>query len=273
MNWALAYAVGCAIWLGLGKSWKEMLALASALGLAYATTVLAGSAHPDAAQAVTAFVNAISPPIYFGTAVVVFGLVRGIAEKTDAAHIVERRQRRESAALRERQRMFREVHRPVVATLELIADGEVPETEIRARARSEAGFIRQIFSPSLGMQGQSGLRSQLASLTRRQASLGWTMELIDEELDREPSPAMAQALCDACEALLHGNRIAGGGEARIRVLSAEAGPRVMVRLSGSPSVHDLALDRARAKLAGVAGFVELRPALQGETRVMMEVPE
>jgi hypothetical protein len=273
LNWALAYAVGCAIWLGLGRSWREMLGLASALGLAYAATVLAGGPRLDAAQAVTAFVNAISPPIFFGTAVAVFGLVRGIAEQTDATHAVERGQRREAAALVERQRMFQEVHKQVVTTLELIADGQVPATVIRARARSEAGFIRQIFSPSQGIRNQPDLRARLAGLTRRKASQGWAVELIDEELEREPAPGMAEALCEACEALLHENGSAGGGHARIRVLSAEGRARLMIRLSGTASVHHLALDRARARIAEVSGCVELKAALQGETRVMMEVAE
>ncbi len=267
LNWALAYSVGCAIWLGFGGRWVERLAMACALGVAYGASTLIG-VQPDRALIVTVAVNAISAPFYFGISIAVYQLIRRLADDTDAAHAVEREHLLRSAALGERERLFRDVHEHVMATLELVADGQATDEEVRSCARSEAILLRQVLSGA-----PSGLGSRLAQ-TAKQASPGWELELVDEELVREPSPAVAEALCDAFDQLLRTPPM-DEREGRLHVRASRVGQAVELtfRMPGETAAYNLGVERARARLAGVAGLAELRAGLAGEVRFVLTVAE
>ncbi len=275
LNWSLAYTVACSIWLAFGGDWRRRLPLTGALGLAYAVSVLAGEQQPQAALTVTTFVNAISPPVYFGIAVAVIHLVRRIAEQTDEVHRVEREQRRETASLAERERLFREVHRPVALALDSIADGQTPDAALRILARTEARALRHVLKESGGDGARSGLAARLAALGIGEAGRGRGVEVIDEELSREPGRLASDALRDAIAEILSSPvPTSAQGLTRVRLLTDDYGTELLVRFSTSiMAVNDPAIRRAQARLSAVAGSIEVSPSLPGEIRLVLKVPE
>src|SRR5262249_56528589 len=114
---------------------------------------------------VAAWCTAGRPPLYLGISVAVFWIRRRVAAEIDATEAGERGQRRELAALAERERLVREVHQSVLAVLDLITSGSVPEAELRARACAEAIALRRTFSDS-DRSGAGDLRTRLVSLAR-----------------------------------------------------------------------------------------------------------
>jgi hypothetical protein len=209
-------------------------------------------------------------------AAAIFYVLRRIAQEIDAGQETEQRQHGESARLHERERLFREVHQPVLAVLDAIASGAAPEAELSARARAEAAALRRAFDGSRqaladGLQAQ--VASLIESLIKEHAGNGWTVRLVDEEMTVEPRPAVAAALRDAIAGLLEAaTATPGPGQIRIRIQCDDGGTSVVVRVTGCGQFADAALGRARACLAGVAGSASLAPALHGEDRVVLWVP-
>jgi hypothetical protein len=270
LNWALAYSVSCASWLALGKVrwWRALLACL--LGVMYGLSVLRYGS--GAATTVTVAVNALSPPLYFGIAATAFRVMYHIADEIDTGQETERRELGEAARLRERERLFQEMHQPVLAVLEAIASAGAPEGELRARAYAEAAVLRHAFA-NPGQEPAPRLQTQLALLVREQVGNGWTIRLVDDEVMAEPSAAITHALCDAIAGLL--GEIAATpvpGKIRIRVQCDDSGAGVVIRITGCEELAESAVRRARACLALVSGTVSLAPALSGEQRVLLWAP-
>jgi signal transduction histidine kinase len=272
LNWALAYAVSCASWLALARGRRSGAALACVLGAAYWASVVGGSPGPDAALSVTALVNAVSPPLYFGISAAVFAGTRRVAAEIDASQAVERGQWREMAALAERERLVREVHQSVLAVLDLITSGRVPQAELRARACAEAMTLRRAFSDP-DRPGRGDLRARLVSLARERARAGWVIHVVDDEMEAEPPPAAAAALHCALAELVDGAVPGGGpGLVRVRVQASSDGAELVIRLQGQAHGLAGAFERASAWLDGVAGTAEFERALAGESRVLLRAP-
>jgi hypothetical protein len=208
--------------------------------------------------------------MYFGIAAAFSWVLHRIAAEMAAEHALEQRQRRDLAALGERERLVGQVHRSVLATLEEIASGQAPWEELRGRARVEVMALRGAFSEPDGSRARDGLRARLTALAAGRAADGWRVELIDEELETEPSAAVAHALSDALAELVAGP--APGGPVRVRVLADGSGAELLVRLPGDERALAGGIARAGARLAEVAGTVEPAPALRGEVRLRLWSP-
>lgn len=276
LNWALAYAVACAMWLGFGRGMSWRFCLACLLGAAYAVTALRGGA--DAARTITVVVNAASPPMYFGIAAAIAWVMRRIAAQMAAEHALEQRQRRDLAALAERERLCGQIHRSVLATLELIADGEAPWAELRGRAGAQVLALRSAFREQ-GEAGtrpgeagtRDGLSALLASLTTDRAREGWAIEMIDEEVAAEPGTAAACALRDALAELVAGPA-PRGGPVRARVMAGGSGAELLIRIPREKQEMTGPVARAQARLAMAGGTAGWEPAVAGEVRVRLRVP-
>lgn len=270
LNWALAYAVSCAIWLALGpvRWWRALLACL--LGVIYGVSVVR---HGDeTATTVTAVVNALSPPLYFAIAAAVFRVMYRVAQEIDTGQETERRELGEAARLGERERLFQEMHQPVLAVLDAIASAGAPEAELRARAYVEAAALRHAFSGP-AQASVPGLRTRLVSLAEDHACTGWTIRVIDEEMTAEPPTAITQALADAVAGLL-GEAIAAPvpGQIRIRVQCDGTSTSIVLRITGCEGLTESAISRARACMTVASGTVSLAPALTGEHRVLLWAP-
>ena len=270
LNWALAYAVACAMWLALGRGLRWRAWLAFLLGAVYGVSVLALASGADTALIITAVVNAASPPMYFGIAAAITWVVHRIAAEMAAEHAVEQRQQRDLAALAERERLVGQVHRSVLATLDLVASGRAPWDELRGRSQAEVIALRDAFrEPDV----RGDLRSALTMLAGDRASAGWRIELIDEELDAEPPAAVTGALRDALAELIAGPTPGdGSGLVRAQILASGAGAELLVRIPVPEPEMTAAITRARDRLAPVAGTATPEPALPGEVRVRLRVP-
>ncbi len=271
-NWTLAYAVGCSIWLAFSRRLAPALLMSTALGVTYGVQALRGVPTRDGGLTVTALINAVSPVLYFGIAVLVFRVVRLFATQIGEIHAQERRNQREVTALRERDRLFAGVHAPVVSALELIADPGAAEAETRDRARAEAVSMRR----AIGMLGDptsaSGFKARLAELVAAHGRIGRRLELVDDEIAREPSHSVAETLCSGLEALV----AAGGSTADrptwVHAASDDAGVELVVRLPGYRGMYRAAVSRVRTALGPTGGNLEILPALTGEVRFRMTTP-
>jgi hypothetical protein len=271
LNWALTYAVASAVWLGLGgrlgwRVWPAML-----LGAGYGVTALRGGAVGPALT-ITAGVNAASVPMYFGIAAAVAWVVRRIAAEIAARQAREHSQRRDLAALAERERLVREVHRSVLATLEEIASGTRRWTELRGLAEAKVGALRRAFGEPPGAGTAGGLRPLLTALAEDRAGDGWRIGLIDDELTDEPGPAAARALRDALAELVTGPGPDGCPPVRAQVRAVGHGTELLIRIPADERAMAGRLARAQARLAPAAGTAALIPARADEVRVVLRVP-
>lgn len=270
LNWALGYSVSCASWLALGAlSWWRVL-LSGLLGVSYAIGVLGHDAA--AATIVTAAVNALSPALYFGVATAVFRVMHHVTREIDAGQETERRELGEAAWLGERERLFREIHQPVLAVLDAITSADAPEPELRARAHAAAAELRDAFADP-GQVRAPGLRVQLAALVTAHAGRGWTIRVVDDEVTTEPSAMATRALTDAVAGLL-GETALGPVPVQvlIRVQCDDTGTGIVVRITGCADLPESAIDRARGCLALASGIVSAAPALAGEHRLSLWAP-
>lgn len=268
-NWALGYAVGSAVWLALGPGWKWRMWLAVLLGAVYGISTLQGGASANPGLPVTALVNAVSLPLYFGIAAAFVRVTRHIAGEMAAEQALAQRQQRALAALGERERLVTKVHQSVLATLELIASGQAPWDELRGRARVQVSALRSAFDGEPDtLPADDGLHARLAAVAE-----DWQIDLVDDELDSEPRPEVTEALCDALAELVTGPPPVGGrGVIRARICISPSDTELVVRIPRSKEVMREPITRADIRLAEVAGMAELEPALPGEVRVRLRVP-
>ena len=294
LNWALTYAVACAVWLGLGGRLSWRLLPACALGACYGVTALRGAAATPALT-VTVAVNAASIPMYFGIAAAVTWVVRRIAAEMAASHALEQAQRRDLAALAERERLVGRVHQSVLATLERVTSGAVPWTELRGQARAQVIALRAAFGEPSGNgrpggaavavepgqptgtcavtgEARNDLRTLLAGLVRDRAGDGWRIDVIDEELTGGPAPAQACVLRDALAELVTGPAPAGCPTVRAQVRAAGAVTELVARIPRDLPAMAGPVAAARARLAPVSGTAELMPARPDEVRLRLRVP-
>lgn len=269
LNWALAYAVACAMWLGFGSGMSWRFCLACVLGAAYAGTALRGGVDP--ARAITVVVNAASVPMYFGIAAAIAWVMRRIAAEMAAEHALEQRQRRDLAALAERERLCGQVHQSVLATLELIAKGEAPWAELRGRARAQVLELRGAFRDPGETGARQGLGALLTSLATDRAREGWAIEMIDEEMASEPGTTAACALRDALAELVAGPA-PSDRPVRARLMAGSSGAEMLIRIPREKREMAGPVARAQARLAVAGGTAGWEPAVAGEVRVRLRVP-
>jgi signal transduction histidine kinase len=274
LNWALAYAVACAFWLAFGEGRTLRAVLACALGIVYGVSVLHG-AQAGTAVIITAVVNAASPPMYFGIAAAVSWVMHRTSAEVSAARELEQRQRRELAALAERGRLVREVHGSVLATLDSIAARQRPWEELRGRARAEVSALRATLSGTVGAGPADplGLRGRLACLIRDRAGQGWRIDLVDDEIERDPPPEVIEALCAALAELTEGSPPPDGlSRVRAQSCAAAAHADVLIRVPVCGQAIAGLVGQARSRLTTVGGTAELERALPGEVRVRLRAP-
>jgi signal transduction histidine kinase len=268
-NWANAYAVGSAIWLAFETGhWRARLAAASGLGLLYAAGALIGSPQSSAAVVAT-IVNSISPTIYFGIAMIVFVMIRRLAENADAAFELRRRREREATELATREQRFRPIYESVIVALEQVANPYVPDAVARARAQAE---VRHLRIAVLGMHapaGASSLRHRMAELARHRTALGCTVEVVDEELVDEPPRATSDAICAALDLVLPAGGCSPDRRTWLRARSDARWVEVSIRMPAEGS--ELTFERARNRLAAIGGVLECAPSLTGERRLILRV--
>ena len=290
LNWALTYAVACAVWLGLGGRLSWRIWPACVLGVVYGVTALRGSGVTPA-MAVTVAVNGASIPMYFGIAATVTWVVRRVAGQIAARQAQEQAQRRDLAALAERERLVGEVHRSVLATLEEIASGQVPWAVLRGQAKAQVSGLRAAFGAPSGAAGSPGasgppvaggpsgasaggcLRALLAGLAWDRSGDGWRIDVVDEDLTGEPAAAASGALRDALAELIAGMAPEGCPPVRAQVRAADGGTELVARIPRDERAMTGPVAAARARLAGAGGTAEPMPACPGEVRVLLRVPE
>jgi signal transduction histidine kinase len=273
LNWALAYAVACAMWLAFGEGLWWRAVLACSLGVVYGVSVLHGT-HAATAGIITAMVNAASPPMYLGIATVALWVIRRIVAEMAAEQDLEQHQRHELAAVAERNRLIREVHRSVLATLDLIGCDHRQWDELRSRARSEVIALRAVFNGCADSGGDpAGLRVALAWLARDRASQGWRIDLTGDGIERDPSPAVTRALCAAIAELTTGSA-PEDGVVRVRAEAGATAPdaEVLIRIPACERAMAGLVSRAHSRLTSVGGAAGLERALPGEVRVRLRVP-
>jgi hypothetical protein len=271
LNWALAYSVGCAIWLGYSRQLWLGVMLAVILSAVYLRAALSGVANAEPALTVTAIVNAMSPVLYFGLAALVFRLMRTLAIRTDQLHAEEKRQRRGVIELEERERLFHAVHEPVTEALSLVADAAVDEREVRDRARLGAWTLRRTMTALGGAVAKSPLRERLNDWATSCARRGQRVAVIDEELFVEPSAKVVEAVMSALETLVPKDRQIAPS-IRARLASDERGMEVGLRWRAEPHRQLAPVAEVRTLLAPVRGTINLRPGLDGELSVILKVP-
>jgi hypothetical protein len=271
LNWALAYSVGCAIWLGFSRRLWLGMALATVLSAVYLQSALGWTPNPEPALKVTAAVNAVSPLLYFGLAAMAFRLIRTLAIRTDQLHSRDKRQRRDVAELAERERIFREVHEPVTEALRLVADVGADEREARRLARLGVVRLRRTLDLLGRAVPRSGLRTRLDDWAASRAGFGQLLDFTDEEMSVEPSTNVIEALAAALETLIPKDHQATS-RVHVRLASDESRVEVGVRLEGETHQYAPAIEQVRTLLAPVTGTIELRRALQKEVRVVLTAP-
>jgi hypothetical protein len=269
LNWSLAYAVACALWAALGGQLRWGLPAVTVLSCAYLISMQVGTArHPAAGFEVNVVLNAASPVLYFGVMLALIRVLQWIATQLDAARARTQAQLSQHAALIERERLFREVHRPVIATLELVAAEHVPAAEARARAHAQAHALRQIMRTAPGAV-PGGLRDRLGALVQEQAANGWMIQVVDDELDREPPQVVGDALCQALRVLLDPEPPVRPATARVRASCRPGSAELVVRMA-PPGAQRIA--RADATVAPLRGQARQQAALPREARILITVP-
>jgi hypothetical protein len=269
LNWSLAYAVACALWSALGGQLLRGLPAVTALGCTYFFTTQAGLArHPAAGFEVNVVVNAASPVLYFGVMIALIRVLQWIAAQMDASRARTKAQWGQHAVLIERERLFREVHQPVIATLELIAAESLPVAEARLRAHAQAYALRHILRGVAGA-GPGWLRDRLSALVQEQAAHGWMVNVVDDELDRGLPRPVADALCEALCALLEPMPPVRPCTAQVRVSCSPGSVELVVRMA-PPEARRFA--QADAILATLCGQASQQVGLAHEARILMTVP-
>jgi hypothetical protein len=269
-NWALAYVIGTVVWLAFGREWPARLALAVLLGLTYYVTVVVGG-QPTTVVEVTALSNAVTPPIFFGVAYVIYAMLAGLAGAADRVHNIELGQKREAAALDEREELFRRVHLPAIRALESISVAEisVPDGEIRKVARSTSRLVRQAIAAVPEEGGRAALRREIEALESSRVQV----DLIDDLPEREPRAAQIDTLSHALAlAIAEASNMVPVDPFKVRVVlsSIEDDLALTVRLPYTADRNPL--QRTEEWLTRAGGQLTHLASLQGEIRIAMRVP-
>jgi signal transduction histidine kinase len=269
-NWALAYVIATVLWLAFGAKWPARLGLAALLGLTYYLTVVVGG-QPTTVVEVTALSNAVSPPMFFGVYYAIYAMLAGLAGAADRVHNIELGQRREAAALSEREELFRRVHLPAIRALESISDAEisVPDGAIRKMARSTSRLVRQAIAGRPEEGGRAALRREIEALESSRVQV----DVIDDLSEREPRAAQIDTLSHALAlAIAEATNIVPLDPFKVRVVlsSIEDDLALTVRLPYSSDRNPLKQTEELLERAG--GQLTHMASLQGEIRISMRVP-
>jgi signal transduction histidine kinase len=181
----------------------------------------------------------------------------------------------------ERGRLLRDTHERALQTLDAIAaraDADDPPAvrvrEVQALARGQAAELRAILQAD-GDQAQDGLVAGLRALAIQSRRDGLAVELVTNQLGKEPGPLASVALLEATREAVG---CAVSGEARrvvIRAVTRPDGVEVTVRGHGDgghPDGHSTVSDRIGEGVRRAGGRVEVWSALGRGTRVTLWAP-
>lgn len=277
LNWMLPLTVGSCLGSASLDSLGEGALISGALGITYAATTT-GAIREGGGRAATAVANALSYPGFFVVATLVVRVARQMAAKVDEARHEAVGTGARLAAEAARNREHRLLHDSALQTFEAIARGVVSDPEaVRRHAAREAAALRRVLSGDAG--APDGLVARLTDLAGEFAERGLVVELVADELDHEPPPPAAGALCDATrEALANALKHAGVTRAVVRVTDADSEWRITVRDRGrgfevGQAVHGFGLLHSiAARLAEVGGSNRVSSSPGSGTRVEMWVP-
>ncbi len=232
LNWMMPLAVGSCLGSACALGRGEGAAISAAFGSAYAATTW-DSIVGDSGRSGSAIANAVSFPAFFVIADYSVSLFRRLVTEVDEARNKAVEQSALAAAEMARNREHRLLHDSAVQTLESIAVGyELHPDRVRAQARKEAATLRRAIAGE-GLGGP-GLITGLHTLATEFFERGLHVELIVGEVDDEPDPAVAEALCLACrEALTNIVKHSGVSTTVVRAAPVEDGVRVTVRDQGA----------------------------------------
>jgi signal transduction histidine kinase len=231
LNWMLPLSVGSSLGSATLDRLAEGALISAGLGATYAATT-ADALRDGGGRAATAAANALSYPGFFIVATLVVRVARRMAAEADLARHEAVEQGARAAAEAATNREHRLLHDSALQTLEAIASGAVAEPEaMRRHAEREASSLR--FALSGGLAAPDGLVARIARLAEEFADRGLRVQLVADDLEKEPPERAADALCDACrEALTNVVKHAGVESTIVRVTDDGEGLRVTVRDRG-----------------------------------------
>jgi signal transduction histidine kinase len=277
LNWMLPLSVGTSLGSARLDSVAEGALISAALGATYAATT-ADALREGGGRAATAAANALSYPGFFIVATLVVRVARRMAAEADQARHDAVEQGARAAAEAATNREHRLLHDAALQTLEAIASGAVADPDaVRRHAEREASALR--FALSGGLAAPDGLVARLARLAEEFADRGLRVQLVADDLEREPPARAADALCEACrEALTNVVKHAGVESTVVRTTDDDGGWRVTVRDRGlgfEPGIarRGFGLDHSIcARLAEVGGWGRISSSPGEGTKVEMWVP-
>jgi signal transduction histidine kinase len=277
LNWMLPLTVGSSLGSATLESVAEGALISSALGGTYAVTTL-DSIRRGGGPAATAVANALSYPGFFAVATLVVRIARKMASEVDKARLEAVEQGARLAAEAARNREHRLLHDSALQTLEALASGTVTDPDdVRRHAAHEAVVLRRALSGDAG--APSGLVARLSSLAAEFDGRGLRVELVTDELEREPPAGAADALCEASrEALANVLKHAGVSRSVVRLAETHGGWRVTVRDRGAGFVPEtttrgFGLDHSVGeRLREAGGSSNVRSSPSEGTRVELWIP-
>jgi len=227
LNWMMPLTVGSCLGSTCGLGRREGAAISGAFGSAYAATTW-DSIAGRSGRSGTAIANTVSYPAFFVVADYIVRLVRRLAIEVDEARQVSVEQSALAAAEAARNHEHRVLHDSAVQTLEAIAAGYVLDPDhVRRQARKEAAVLRRAID---GQIASVGLIAGLDALAAEFLERGLYVEFVSGEVDEEPEPAVADALCFACrEALTNISQHANVSSTVVRAAPVGDGIRVTIR--------------------------------------------
>jgi signal transduction histidine kinase len=231
LNWMMPLTVGSCFGSALASRRREGAALSVAFGTAYAASTW-DSIVGGSGRSATAIANTVSYPAFFLIADYGVRQVRRLANELDEARHTAVEQGALAAAETARNREHRLLHDSAVQTLEAIAAGyELDPEHVRHQARKEAAALRRAIAGEAPKS--SGLIAGLDALAAEFFERGLRVELVVSEIDEEPDPPVADALCHACkEALTNIVKHAGVSSTVVRAAPIDGGIRVTIRDQG-----------------------------------------
>lgn len=277
LNWMMPLTVGGCFGSALGVGRREGAVISAAFGTAYAVSTW-DSIAGGSGQSGTAIANTISYPGFFLIADYGVRLIRRLTKELDEARHIAVEQSALAAAEAARNREHRLLHDSAVQTLEAIAVGyDLDPDHVRNQAQKEAAALRRAIAAK--EIASAGLIAGLDALAMEFFERGLHVEIVTNEVDVEPGPAVADAVCRACrEALANVVKHAQVSSAVVRAAPVDDGIRVTIRDQGAgfdPSAESSGFgleNSIKRRLEEVGGRAELTSSPGRGTKVELWAP-
>ncbi len=276
LNWMLPLTVGSCLGASMGLDRMEGASISASLGASYAA-ITRESLITGSGKAAGAIANTLSYPGFFIVGSSIIRLVRRLARDVDDARLKAVEQGARAAAQEARNHEHRLLHDSALQTLEAMASYDLDPNELRRQARKEAAALRRAIEGE-GRES-TGLVARLQELTEESAARGLKVELITIEVDDDPEPLVAEALCDAArEALTNAAKHAGVSRVVMRAVSGRDGVELTVRDQGigfdsSEGKKGFGVENSIVeRMASVGGRAEIFSAPGRGTRIALWAP-